>query len=144
MYPVHAAIIRTLDFTLLGPIAPIDFTVRLVYLPGNPFCVRACFPGTLTVDGADARWEFSRDLLTEGMTTASGEGDVHVAPVGALLTGFHLRTALGCAELTTATGPLRAFLRATYALVPRGRERLDVDWDGLLAGGRTDDPQEPR
>ncbi|QMU77083.1 SsgA family sporulation/cell division regulator [Streptacidiphilus sp. PB12-B1b] len=137
-------IIRPVDFTLLGPSSSIDFTAWLSYAPNNPFCVRARFPGMLTADGADAVWEFSRDLLTEGLTRTSGEGDVQVSPVGRDRTAIRLRTAQARAELVGATEPLRTFLQASYALVPFGRERLDLDWDRLLAAGSAADPQEPQ
>ena len=134
---------RTLEFTLLGRAGRVGFGAPAGYTAADPFSVRIRFPGTLTVDGTDAHWEFGRDLLAAGLESASGEGDVLVRPLDGRRTGIGLRTGQGRAELATPTAALRSFLAATFALVPAGRERIRLDWAALSAAGGPLDPPAP-
>ncbi|MFF4837968.1 SsgA family sporulation/cell division regulator [Streptomyces sp. NPDC001315] len=82
------------------------------------------------------RWVFARELVTEGLTTRSGQGEVKIWPVhcegrrslwvqvGNLRTGH---TAL----FELPAQPVAQWLARSYALVPRGREMEDADWSEL-------------
>lgn len=79
------------------------------------------------------RWIFSRELLTEGLTAKAGEGDVvlwpeycaHQASLWAEVGSVH--TAL----FEIPVKPVAQWLAETYAVVPRGQEMAEVDWDEL-------------
>jgi hypothetical protein len=80
------------------------------------------------------RWVFARELLTEGLTGMAGDGHVVLWPE---------YTASGHASLWIEVGavhtalfempakPIAQWLAATYAMVPRGQEMAEVDWDEL-------------
>ncbi|CAL9330614.1 hypothetical protein SUDANB145_00058 [Streptomyces sp. enrichment culture] len=53
-------------------------TVRLTYVPWDPFAVAVDLPGDGGADGM--RWHFARDLLQAGLHRPSGEGDVRIWP----------------------------------------------------------------
>ncbi|MGW4381698.1 SsgA family sporulation/cell division regulator [Kitasatospora sp. NPDC004531] len=106
--------------------------VDLDYDGGDPFAVRLTFhlPGDEPVT-----WVFARELLVDGLGRASGEGDVHIHPVGEELTeiGLVLRSPDGDARLRAAAPPLLAFLARTDLLVPMGQEAAAGDLDQELA-----------
>ncbi|MFG3206655.1 SsgA family sporulation/cell division regulator [Streptomyces sp. NPDC048192] len=82
------------------------------------------------------RWVFARELLTEGLTARSGRGEVEIWPVHR-----EGRRSLWVRVGDTRTGhtalfeipaqPVVQWLGRSYALVPRGREMANVDWDEL-------------
>ncbi|MGY0489374.1 SsgA family sporulation/cell division regulator [Streptomyces sp. WG-D5] len=107
------------------------------YDSADPLAVTLVFA---TGGGKSVRWSFSRDLLAEGLADGTvegvGEGDVRLWPVhdheGAL-TSFCVQ--LGSAHTALIefdAEPVANWLAQTYALVPRGSELDDVDWDELL------------
>ena len=99
------------------------------YDPADPFAVRAEF-----WLGAESSvvWEFSRDLLTQGMQAPAGEGDVSLWPSrsqGEPVVCLALSSPGGQAVLECRRGDLEGFLERTLATVPAGAEsdHLDVD-----------------
>lgn len=106
--------------------------VDLDYDGGDPFAVRFTFhlPGDEPVT-----WVFARELLVDGLSRASGEGDVHLQPLGEDLSEVDLvlRSPEGDARVRAAAPPLLAFLARTDVVVPMGQEVASGDLDQELA-----------
>jgi len=99
----------------------------------DPFAVRFTFhlPGDEPVT-----WVFARELLVDGLSRPSGEGDVHLRPLGEDLgeVDLLLRSPDGDARMRAAAPPLLAFLARTDLVVPMGQEAAAGDLDQELAG----------
>lgn len=106
--------------------------VDLDYDPVDPFAVRCTFhlPGDEPVV-----WVFARELLLDGISRPTGEGDVHIHPVGEELSEVCvvLHSPDGDARLRAAAPPLIAFLARTDRLVPMGQELTGRELDDQLA-----------
>ncbi|WP_247597708.1 SsgA family sporulation/cell division regulator [Streptomyces sp. RKND-216] len=118
---------------------PRPLRVLLRYDPRNAFAVSVTFPAPACLDGVEAVWTFSRDLLATGLGLPAGEGDVRLRPAGPHRTALSLHAAEGIALLEVDTPGVRAFLDAAYDRVPQGAERvgsheLDRDLAELLRG----------
>lgn len=125
--------------------------VELAYDSNDPYAVEITFhlPGD-----APVTWAFARELLLEGLSRPTGEGDVHIAPAGPdvldeegeVPQGVFIRLQVGgeSALFRSGTAPLVAFLDRTDRLVPFGAERevgdpvadLDAVLDRILAEDR--------
>ncbi|KUF14381.1 MULTISPECIES: SsgA family sporulation/cell division regulator [Streptomyces] len=99
----------------------------------DPFAVRMSFPAPATLEGVEVFWTFARELLAQGVETASGNGDVRVRPYGYDRTVLEFHAPEGTAIVHIRTGDLRRFLHRTTALVPVGQEHRHVDLDQDLA-----------
>ncbi|WP_030785886.1 SsgA family sporulation/cell division regulator [Streptomyces sp. NRRL S-920] len=99
----------------------------------DPFAVRMSFPAPATLEGVEVYWTFARELLTEGVERAVGDGDVRVRPYGFDRTVVEFHAPEGTAIVHIRTGELRRFLHRTTALVPVGQEHRHVDLDQDLA-----------
>ncbi|MFF8653316.1 spore wall synthesis regulator SsgD [Streptomyces huasconensis] len=95
----------------------------------DPFAVRMSFPAPATLEGVEVYWTFARELLTDGVERAVGDGDVRVRPYGFDRTVVEFHAPEGTAIVHVRTGELRRFLRRTAALVPVGQEHRHVDLD---------------
>ncbi|GAA1140651.1 hypothetical protein F4556_003466 [Kitasatospora gansuensis] len=106
--------------------------VDLDYDPVDPFAVRCTFhlPGDEPVT-----WVFARELLLDGISRPTGEGDVHIHPVGEELSEvcIVLHSPDGDALLSASAPPLIAFLARTDRLVPMGQELTGRELDEQLA-----------
>ncbi|MEY9933975.1 hypothetical protein ABH926_008638 [Catenulispora sp. GP43] len=115
----------------------------LRYRSDDPFAVRLAF---LDVDpGADGEgegdgeivdgieWVFARDLLTDGLHTPTGEGDVRVWPFGPGDLMIELRSGASTALVITPQAAVRLFLCHIYAIVPAGAEPGYLNLDRELA-----------
>jgi Streptomyces sporulation and cell division protein, SsgA len=128
---MNSTVSRTYPFRMLGAQGCVEVTVELRYCRAQPYAVVATFH-------ADARssvqWDFSRDLLIEGMIDEAGLGDIRIGPAddNAYTIIFELRSPEGRAMLATDAGPLAEFLAASYELVAVGAEHLAVDVDHEL------------
>ncbi|MEU0369644.1 SsgA family sporulation/cell division regulator [Streptomyces sp. NPDC006283] len=96
--------------------------VELGYETWDPYAVRMTFhlPGD-----APVTWAFGRELLLDGINGPSGDGDVHIAPVGPeSLSDVRIRLRVGAdsALFRAGAAPLVAFLDRTDKLVPIGQE----------------------
>jgi Streptomyces sporulation and cell division protein, SsgA len=78
-------------------------------------------------------WVFARDLLTDGLHTPTGEGDVHVWPFGPSDLMIELRSGASTALVITPQVAVRMFLCHAYAIVPAGSEPGHLDLDRALA-----------
>lgn len=94
---------------------------------------------TLVLDSEGVRpvtWILSRDLLADGMTARTGEGDVTIWP----LLDLDGEPSFFCVRVGSAhkavfeipAEPVAAWLARTYDMVPRGSELDGVDWDELV------------
>jgi len=96
--------------------------VELGYETRDPYAVRMTFhlPGD-----APVTWAFGRELLFDGINGPSGDGDVHIAPVGPeTLSDVSIRLRVGrdSALFRAGAAPLVAFLDRTDKLLPMGQE----------------------
>jgi hypothetical protein len=105
----------------------------LVYDRRDPFAVRMEFPPPATLEGTEVTWEFSRELLTRGMSEPSGVGDVRVRPFGYGRTVMEFHAPEGTAMVHLRTAELRRFLSRSQHLVPEGSEHRYLDLDRDLA-----------
>jgi len=105
----------------------------------DPFAVRLAFLDVDPDRGEDGRvvdgieWVFARDLLTDGLHTPTGEGDVHVWPFGPGDLMIELRSGASTALVITPQVAVRMFLCHAYAIVPAGSEPRHLDLDRALA-----------
>ncbi|GGV04059.1 SsgA family sporulation/cell division regulator [Streptomyces spectabilis] len=106
---------------------------RLHYDQRDPFAVRMSFPAPATLEGVEVHWTFARELLTQGVESTVGDGDVRVRPYGYERTVLEFHAPEGTAIVHVRTGDLRRFLHRTMALVPAGQEHQHVDLDQDLA-----------
>ncbi|MFF3288571.1 SsgA family sporulation/cell division regulator [Streptomyces sp. NPDC003023] len=106
--------------------------VELGYETGDPYAVRMTFhlPGD-----APVTWAFGRELLLDGINGPSGEGDVHIAPIGPeSLSDVSIRLRVGgdSALFRVGAPPLVAFLDRTDKLLPMGQELTLGDFEMSL------------
>jgi hypothetical protein len=119
-----------------GP--PLPVTSQFSYSRHDPYAVTLRF----LVDGDQwVTWIFARELLEQGITSASGEGDVQIWPGeqdGARRVFLHTRSPHGAATFTLSLTVVVEFLLSSFALVPSGTESdsldLDAEIEGLRAG----------
>ena len=114
-----------------GDSLPVDALLR--YETSDPYAVHVGFH----TGGEDVvEWTFARQLLTDGVTRAVGEGDVQVWPAHGgteQLVCLSLSSPSGTALFEAPLGRLVEFLTQTYAAVPTGSESDYVDLDAELA-----------
>ncbi|MBD0691954.1 regulator [Streptomyces sp. CBMA123] len=117
---------------VVSPDLSFSIVVDLAYEAGDPYAIRCTFhlPGD-----APVTWVFARELLLDGLSGPSGEGDVHIHPVGEELSEVRiaLHSPHGDALLSAPTPPLLAFLARTDRLVPMGQELIGRELDAQLA-----------
>jgi hypothetical protein len=114
------------------PDGPGDVSVDLRYDTGDPYAVRAVFR---VAPDQQIAWVFARELLAQGLTEASGDGDVRIWPTrqdGSDLVCIVLRSPDGEALLAAQSAELVEFLDASFALCPRGRESHHLEIDRAL------------
>ncbi|MEV5509151.1 MULTISPECIES: SsgA family sporulation/cell division regulator [Streptomyces] len=107
--------------------------VELGYDSSDPYAVKFTFhlPGD-----APVTWAFARELLLDGLSQPSGEGDVHIAPASAQhLSDVFIRLQVGGegALFRAGAAPLVAFLDRTDRVAPLGEEHSVADFDYELA-----------
>ena len=127
---LSSSVTRELTVQVLAPLeGPSEVSVDLCYDTTDPYAVRAMFR---MADDQQVSWVFARDLLSEGMTEASGDGDVRIWPTwhdGHEVVRIVLRSPDGEALLQTPRFALDEFLSASFALCPRGRESRHLQID---------------
>ncbi|MFJ6673226.1 SsgA family sporulation/cell division regulator [Actinosynnema sp. NPDC091369] len=112
--------------------------VRLVYDPADP-CAVVVRVRDWTVQRW-VEWVFARDLLAEGLACredGAGTGALDVVVTRINERNLKVRKVTrdrwpGWSEVVLITEVVARFLRATCALVPLGRERIDFDVEALL------------
>lgn len=114
----------------------VDLLASLHYTAADPYAVRLAFH--LGPDD-HVEWVVARDLLSGGLETGTGPGDVRVWPArpGDPASGpaiyIELTSPAGGALFEVPRGDLADFLRDTTRIVPHGTERAFIDIDGELA-----------
>ena len=81
-------------------------SATLHYDRSDPFAVRMTFPAPATLEGVEVCWTFARDLLTDGLEQAAGDGDVQVRPYGhdRTVLEFHAPEGTALVHVRTAKG----------------------------------------
>jgi len=129
-----APVATELELRLVVPgTASVPVAAGLCYDAGDPYAVHVTFR---TRGAADVSWTFARQLLTDGVSTPAGEGDVSVWPSrtsGRPVVCLSLSSPSGRALFEVPLDRLVEFLTNTYAAVPTGCESEHIDLDGELA-----------
>jgi hypothetical protein len=122
----------TLDLTMQqvtadGDAVPVRAALR--YDVADPYAVHATF---FAASGPPVTWVFARELLTNGVLGAAGQGDVRVwrssepddqhVYIGLIASG-------GEALLQVSSAALTTFLRRSYAQCWPGEEHIHLDTD---------------
>lgn len=130
-----ATVTAELELRLVVPGRPsLPVTAGAAYEVADPWAVRVTFQ-TGEPDGV-VEWMFARQLLTDGVAGAVGEGDVRVWPSvsGAeRVVSIAMTSPSGSALFEIDRDPLFEFLQATYVAVPTGGEDRVVDLDAELS-----------
>ncbi|MDQ3502238.1 MAG: SsgA family sporulation/cell division regulator [Actinomycetota bacterium] len=116
-----------------GPSLPVLADLR--YAADDPWAVRVAFQTGGEGDGI-VEWMFARQLLTDGVAGAVGEGDVRVWPSmsgGDRVISLAMASPSGSALFEIDRDALVEFLQQTYVAVPTGAEEDVVDLDAELA-----------
>lgn len=116
-----------------GPSLPVVAGLR--YDSNDPWAVRVAFHTGGEGDGI-VEWMFARQLLTDGVAEACGEGDVQVWPStqgGERLVNLSMESPSGSARFEIDRDALVEFLQQTYLAVPTGHEADVVDFDSEIA-----------
>jgi hypothetical protein len=106
-----------------------EISATFTYRADDPYAVTAVFS---TREG-DIWWSFARDLLLDGLTHATGDGDVKVCPISANEIGFKLESPDGAARLVCDRTTLLWFVDQIFAIVPAGEESCYFEMDTWLA-----------
>jgi hypothetical protein len=116
--------------TAQGHTVPI--ILELGYAADDPYTVGVSFHP----DDRPVRWEFARDLLSEGLHEPSGDGDVHVWPClddhGRAIVVVELCSPHGDALVEIRLGDAVGFVDRMHALVPMGEESSCLDTDAAI------------
>ena len=118
-----------------GPSLPVLADLR--YAADDPWAVRVAFQVGSGQDGdGTVEWMFARQLLTEGIAGAVGEGDVRVWPSVSgreRVINLAMASPSGSALFEIDRDALVEFLQQTYLAVATGTEEDVVDLDAELA-----------
>ncbi len=116
--------------------ASLPVRAGLRYDVSDPYAVSVAFHTGGQGDTDSVEWTFARSLLTDGLTTPVGEGDVQVWPstgsAGPVVC-LSLSSPSGKALFEVPLPELAEFLGQTYEAVPTGAETDHVDVDAELA-----------
>jgi Streptomyces sporulation and cell division protein, SsgA len=116
-------------FEFIGPDGrPAPVAVDLGYRADEPHAVTMTFRMGESV----TTWLVSRDLLANGMVSASGIGDVRLRPFTARVAILELYSDEEHAVFHVPVGGLQAFLNSTYDVVMPGHESDFLDIDNAL------------
>ncbi|MEU3771686.1 SsgA family sporulation/cell division regulator [Streptomyces sp. NPDC032472] len=125
---------RVLPIRLEGAARPLPLLAAFTYRCERPYELTLDFQGG---GRRLARWVFSRDLLLDGESRATGEGDIRVWPGRR---GSEPRVCLSfegggrSCVVSARAKDVRALCRRLVELVPRGEEQRHYDLDAGLSG----------
>lgn len=105
--------------------------VSLRYDLADPYAVKAIFHS----QSRDIVWTFARELLTTGITTPAGNGDVQVSPAWAgarQVVALGLSSQDGAATVHLPAAGVRDFLAQAHAACPAGQEQRHLDVDRAI------------
>jgi hypothetical protein len=117
----------------------VPLVASLYYSRNDPYAVRMAFHvGT----DEPVEWIFARDLLSAGIESRQGEGDVQVWPSEPadsaeggsddVVLNIELSSPFGQAHFEAPAEAMAAFLKRTYSIVPGGKESGFVDIESEL------------
>jgi hypothetical protein len=117
----------------------VPLVASLYYSGTDPYAVRMAFHvGT----DEPVEWIFARDLLSAGIESRQGEGDVQVWPsepadsedgdVDGIVLNIELSSPFGQAHFEAPAEAMATFLARTYSIVPAGKESGFVDIESEL------------
>ena len=106
---------------------------QLSYDTRDPYALTVCFQ----LNDTSVPWTFARDLLSDGLITPVGNGDVHVSPrldeEGRPIVTIELRSPHGEALVEVHRTDAVDFLERSYAAVAPGAEpAADQDLDTII------------
>ncbi|SES01141.1 Streptomyces sporulation and cell division protein, SsgA [Lentzea xinjiangensis] len=104
-----------------GTIEPMD--VDLQYRSDDPHAVTMRFHA----HDQESTWLVGRELLSNGLLSPAGLGDVRLRPADGDVLVLELHTEDSHAVFHLPADELRRFLRSTYAAVPAGAEVVDFE-----------------
>jgi len=136
-----ATVTAELELRLVVPGGPsLAIVASMRYESADPWAVRVGFQtGAKNDDGSGdgvVEWMFARQLLTDGVASTVGEGDVRVWPTqidGERFVNLAMASPSGSALFEIDRDALVEFLQQTYLAVPTGSEGEVVDLDAELA-----------
>lgn len=100
---------------------------ELAYDAMDPYAITMTF----RTKHADVPWVFCRELLLEGISNPTGEGDVHIWPSidieGRAVTVIELHSNSGSFVAHARTPEIHDFVSQTLEMVPLGTETIDLD-----------------
>jgi hypothetical protein len=130
--PVPRTLTMPLTLDVSAASGTAELAAELRYDAADPFAV------TLAIGmecDEPVVWVFARELLSAGIGSAVGEGDITIEPAKDL-PGRKLRITLATDCLATMLGPSDAvveFLVESYSRVPSGTEGTHVDFESEIA-----------
>jgi hypothetical protein len=131
-----ATVTSELELRLVVPGGPsLPVLAGLRYSADDPWAVTVTFQTGGEGDGL-VEWMFARQLLTEGVASPAGEGDVRVWPEthgDERVVNLAMASPSGSALFEIDRNDLVEFLQQTYLAVPTGSEDTVVDLDAELA-----------
>jgi hypothetical protein len=137
MTPRPTSVSTELQLRLVVPgTASLPVRAGLRYDVADPYAVQVAFHTGNGTEGEIVEWTFARQLLTDGVSSPIGEGDVQVWPsnsAGLPVVCLSLSSPSGRALFEVPLPELVEFLGQTYAAIPTGSEGEYVDVDAELA-----------
>lgn len=134
--PHIATVTAELELRLVVPGGPpLPVLAGLRYESDDPWAVRVAFHTGGEGEGI-VEWMFARQLLTDGVAHACGEGDVRVWPDlhdAVRVVNLAMASPSGSALFEIDRDALVEFLQQTYVAVPTGHEATVIDLDAELA-----------
>jgi len=131
-----ATVTAELELRLVVPGGPsLPVLAGLRYSAADPWAVTVAFQTGGEGDGI-VEWMFARQLLTDGVASSVGEGDVRVWPEvhGAeRVVNLAMASPSGSALFEIDRDDLVEFLQQTYLAVPTGSEGEVIDLEAELA-----------
>ena len=134
MYTAPLTVTQPVMVELVGPTGGVTpVRSELIYDPQDPYAVTAVF----MAGESHVRWTFGGDLLREGLTEPTGDGDVHVWPCldasGRAVVIIELCSPDGEALVQARTSDVLTFVDRMNAAVPPGTESSLLDVDSAIA-----------
>jgi len=106
---------------------------ELVFSASDPYAVSM----NLEARSGTVTWTFARDLLSQGLYSPSGDGDVHVWPClsgsGDAVVIIELCSPDGTALLQAPSRTVHDFVVRTLEAVPAGQESAHLALDDLIS-----------